>query len=340
MVCHPNEAGQAAEIGQKVWPGAIRYTAGGSTRQESAYAGILALPEDAEIVAMHDGARSFVSPELIRRCVQSCKEHGSGVAGHRPVDTVKVADQEGYFLETLNREELVLVETPQVFWKEPLKKAYEKAFLDGFTGTDDALLMERIGVRARLVESRGENFKLTHPEDFVKAERLLMNNFPVRVGQGFDVHRLVEGRKLLLAGVDIPFEKGLLGHSDADVLAHAVTDALLGAASAGDIGELFPDTDPIYLNADSMALLSAVMDKLRLEGWEIGNLDVTVFLEKPKISQYKKSIGENLANTLKIPKGCVNIKAKTAEGLGAVGGGEAAGAAAVCTFIKQNKMVY
>ncbi len=333
VVCHQDERRQAQEIGEEVWPGGICYATGGDTRQQSAYNGILALPPQTDIVAVHDGARCFVTPDLIRRCVQSCEKYGSGVAGHRSVDTVKMADAEGIFLTTLDREQIVLVETPQVFWAGPLRNAYEKARREGFTGTDDAGLLERMGVQVRLVESGIDNFKLTRPADFIKGEKMLMQGM-LRIGQGFDVHRFAAGRRFLLGGVEIPFEKGLQGHSDADVLAHAVTDALLGAAAAGDIGELFPDTDPAYLGADSMLLLRSVADKLHKKGWEIGNVDTTVFLEKPKISAYKKVIEQSLAEALGISPKNVNVKAKTAEGMGAVGTGRAAAAAAVCTLIK------
>lgn len=334
IVCQECEMQKARRIAGRLFPHAI-YAVGGVTRQESAYAGLRALPADADIVAIHDGARCFITPELIVRCVQSCEIYGSGVAGRRCTDTVKTIDAADYFVHTLNRDEIILVETPQVFRRAEIAEAYEAAFRDGFTGTDDAGLMERIGKSVRLVESREENFKLTIPHDFIRGERQLWESRQMRVGQGYDIHALVPGRRLILGGVEIPHEKGLLGHSDADALTHALIDALLGAAALGDIGEWFPDTDPAYQGADSMLLLEQVREALEDKFWEILNIDATIFAEKPKLSPYKEGIRQNIAEALNLSLEQVNIKAKTAEKFGAVGGGEAIAAAVSCALRKR-----
>lgn len=334
IVCQESEMQKARRIAGRLFPHAI-YAVGGVTRQESAYAGLRALPADADIVAIHDGARCFITPELIVRCVQSCEIYGSGVAGRRCTDTVKTIDAADYFVHTLNRDEIILVETPQVFRRAEIAEAYEAAFRDGFTGTDDAGLMERIGKPVRLVESREENFKLTIPHDFIRGERQLWESRQMRVGQGYDIHALVPGRRLILGGVEIPHEKGLSGHSDADALTHALIDALLGAAALGDIGEWFPDTDPAYQGADSMLLLEQVREALEDKFWEILNIDATIFAEKPKLSPYKEGIRQNIAEALNLSLEQVNIKAKTAEKFGAVGGGEAIAAAVSCALRKR-----
>ena len=334
IVCQECEMQKARRIAGRLFPHAI-YAVGGVTRQESAYAGLRALPADADIVAIHDGARCFITPELIVRCVQSCEIYGSGVAGRRCTDTVKTIDAADYFVHTLNRDEIILVETPQVFRRAEIAEAYEAAFRDGFTGTDDAGLMERIGKPVRLVESREENFKLTIPHDFIRGERQLWESRQMRVGQGYDIHALVPGRRLILGGVEIPHEKGLSGHSDADALTHALIDALLGAAALGDIGEWFPDTDPAYQGADSMLLLEQVREALEDKFWEILNIDATIFAEKPKLSAYKEGIRQNIAEALNLSLEQVNIKAKTAEKFGAVGGGEAIAAAVSCALRKR-----
>ena len=334
IVCQDCEMGIAKEIGSKIFPDAI-YTVGGKTRQESAYAGLMALPDDVQIVAIHDGARCFITPELIVRCIQSCELYGSGVAGRRCTDTVKTIDNRDCFVRTLNRDEIILVETPQVFIKEEIIEAYKKAFAEGYTGTDDAGLMERMGKKVRLVESKEENFKLTIPRDFIRGEQRLLESRLMHVGQGYDIHALVSGRKLILGGVEIPNEKGLQGHSDADVLIHALIDALLGAAALGDIGELFPDTNPIYKDIDSMLLLEQIRELLEEKFWAIMNIDATLFLEKPKMSPYKESIRKNIADALGLSMEQVNIKAKTAERFGVIGDEKAIAAAVTCALRKR-----
>jgi 2-C-methyl-D-erythritol 4-phosphate cytidylyltransferase/2-C-methyl-D-erythritol 2,4-cyclodiphosphate synthase len=309
-------------------------TPGGETRRESVWNGLQMLPEGARVVAIHDAARCFVSPELVRRTVESALEFGSGVASSPVTDTVKRVDPEGRAVETVPRGALRAVQTPQTFQVELIKSAHAAARSAGWEDvTDDAQLVERAFGPVHLVESPpGGNPKMTTPEDMNLALSLLASE--IRIGQGYDAHRLVEGRKLILCGVEIPYEKGLLGHSDADVAAHALMDALLGAAALGDIGMHFPDTDPAYKGADSMALLQRTADILKEHGWHPGNVDVTIVAQAPKIMPYRERMRENVARALKIPAERVSVKATTTERMGFEGRGEGMSATAVATITK------
>ena len=202
-----------------------------------------------------------------------------------------------------------------------MEKAFEQAFADGFYGTDDAGLTDRIGVRAAIVEGEYENIKITTPED-LKME--------YRIGTGYDVHRLEPDRKLVLGGVCIPFEKGLLGHSDADVLVHALMDAMLGAAGLGDIGKLFPDSDPAYSGISSILLLEKTGKAVSEAGYCLGNADITVICQRPRLAPYIEQMRENIAAALTVPKDRISIKATTTEKLGFTGRGEGIASEAVC----------
>ena len=215
----------------------------------------------------------------------------------------------------------MIVQTPQGFRFDLLMNAYEKAYADGYYGTDDASLVERIGVHPALVEGSYANIKLTTREDLPSV---------TRIGKGFDVHRLVEERKCIIGGVDIPNKKGLLGHSDADVLTHAIMDALLGAAALGDIGRIFPDSDEQFKDADSIKMLEQVGYMIREKGYGISNIDATVICERPKISPYVEEMIENIAKALKIDSDRINIKGTTTEKLGFTGRKEGIAAEAVC----------
>ena len=304
---------------------------GGDTRQQSVCCGLRALPEQAEIVLVQDGARPLCMQELIRDCVASVREFGSAVACAKVTDTIKTA-RDGVILDTIDRETLRAVQTPQCFYTKQLLAAYEKAEKDGLQVTDDASVMEHAGMQVHLVESKGSNIKLTTPDDRIVAEAILkerekMERLPA-TGFGYDVHRLVEGRKLILCGVEIPYEKGLDGHSDADVAVHALMDALLGAACMGDIGRLFPDNDPQFKGIDSMLLLADVVK--RLEGYKIVHVDVTIVCQKPKLKDFMPQMLARLEEAL--PGTRVNVKATTTEKLGFEGRGEGIAAQAVATI--------
>jgi 2-C-methyl-D-erythritol 4-phosphate cytidylyltransferase / 2-C-methyl-D-erythritol 2,4-cyclodiphosphate synthase len=307
---------------------------GGSSRRESVWNGLAMLPEGARIVAIHDAARCFVPPELVRRTVESASDFGSGVAASPVTDTIKRIDETGCAVATVSRSALRAVQTPQTFQVDLIRRAHESARQKGLEDfTDDAALVECAFGPVHLVESRaGSNPKLTTPEDVRAAQAMLASE--LRVGQGYDAHRLVEGRALVLCGVEIPYEKGLLGHSDADVAAHALMDALLGAAALQDIGHHFPDSDPAYRGADSMALTARVAAILKEHGWYSHNVDVTIVAQAPKLMPYREQMRENVAHALGIPVERVSVKATTTEHMGYEGRGEGMSATAVATITK------
>ena len=284
-------------------------TPGGEDRQASALAGLSALPEDTHAVLIHDGARPFVSPALIRRVMDSVAARGSGVAAVPARDTIKRADEQGRVLETPDRATLWQVQTPQGFRLADLRAAHIKA---PGRYTDDAALMEAAGYPVQLVMGEYTNLKLTSQEDLRMADQLLTP----RVGTGFDAHRLVENRALWLGGVHIPYEKGLLGHSDADAALHALMDALLGAAALGDIGRLFPDTDGQYKDISSLLLLEKTGSALEEHGFSVGNVDVTIIAQAPKLAPYLPAMRSAIAGALKTAVENVSVKATTTERMG------------------------
>ncbi|WP_066649197.1 bifunctional 2-C-methyl-D-erythritol 4-phosphate cytidylyltransferase/2-C-methyl-D-erythritol 2,4-cyclodiphosphate synthase [Christensenella timonensis] len=311
---------------------------GGAERQYSVRNALEFVPGDADIVVVHDAARCFVTERIIRDCVSSAIRHGSGVAAVKATDTIKRA-KKGVVTETLPREELVCVQTPQAFRADLLKQAYQKAEQDGFLGTDDASLVERLGKKVHVVTGSPDNIKLTTRKDVDHGRQIVRNqeSSDLRIGNGFDMHQFAQGRKLVLGGVTIPSDIGLDGHSDADVLVHAIMDALLGAARLGDIGGLFPDTDPQYKDIYSIDLLRGIGDLLRKYGYKIINIDSTIIMQKPKVSAYREQMMDNIAAALDMTREYVNVKATTTEYLGAVGRGEGAAAQAVCILQKQRR---
>ena len=290
---------------------------GGKERQDSVYNALIAVKEQGGVdyVLIHDAARPFVTGKIIETTVKAAESRDAAIVCVRPKDTIRTVD------ETLDRRSLMIVQTPQGFRFDLLMNAYEKAYADGYYGTDDASLVERIGVHPALVEGSYANIKLTTREDLPSV---------TRIGKGFDVHRLVEERKCIIGGVDIPNKKGLLGHSDADVLTHAIMDALLGAAALGDIGRIFPDSDEQFKDADSIKMLEQVGYMIMEKGYGISNIDATVICERPKISPYVEEMIENIAKALKIDSDRINIKGTTTEKLGFTGRKEGIAAEAVC----------
>ena len=306
---------------------------GGLTRQESVKNGLDALPKEARIALVHDGARPLISRELIARCIRQTEDCGSAVVCTPVTDTVKV-EKDGCVVRTLDRSQLRAVQTPQCFFAGELKAAYEAAARDGVSVTDDASVMEHAGHSVHLLESSEVNFKLTTPEDLRRAEdiigeRRFMQRLP-RTGFGYDVHKLASGRRLILCGKEIPWEKGLDGHSDADVAVHALMDALLGAACLGDIGRLYPDNDPAFEGADSMKLLADVLRRVKDAGYAVVHADVTIVAQKPKLMPYMDEMRRNLENAMAGAQ--VNVKATTTERLGFEGRGEGISAQAVATI--------
>lgn len=306
---------------------------GGKTRQASVAAGVEAAGE-CGFVAIHDGARPLITPEEIRQVVADAKIWGASTLAAPVTDTIKTAGEQELVEETLDRSILRAVQTPQVFRKDEYVRAMEAAKAAGKDFTDDCQLMEFSGKPVHLCPGKRSNLKLTTPEDFLFARGILMEREErkngMRIGHGYDVHRLTEGRKLILGGVEILWNKGLLGHSDADVLAHAIADALLGAAALGDIGKLFPDNDPAYKGADSLKLLAEVCRRVREAGYEVENIDATILAQAPKLRPYIDRMRENLAAACGISPGQVSVKATTEEGLGFTGAGEGMAAHSVC----------
>jgi len=294
----------------------VNLCVGGNTRGESVYNGLKSFTNDFDFVLIHDGARPFVSEELILRVIDALKNGAYCVVpGVMPKNTIRTKEK------TLKRDELYEVQTPQGFSFEIIKQAYEKAIKENFEGTDDASISEYFGFNTQIVEGSYENIKITTKEDMPMS---------FRIGTGYDVHRLVENRKLMLGCIEIPYNLGLLGHSDADVLAHAIADALLGAAALGDIGKLFPDNKKETEGMSGFEILQKTSNFLKQNNFTILNVDATLIAEKPKISPYTNSMRELCAKALGINVSEMSIKATTEEGLGFTGNGSAMAAQAVC----------
>ncbi|MDF1614200.1 2-C-methyl-D-erythritol 2,4-cyclodiphosphate synthase [Desulfurivibrio dismutans] len=404
----------------------VLVVAGGASRQDSVACGLralAALPEHYELVAVHDGARPLVSPELIRHCLAAARQQGAAIAAVAVRDTLKKAaaakkftsadvspapttddtagpatadttttpltppnstttgapalDSPSLIDTTVDRDGLWQAQTPQVARFNLLQQALHAAVADGFTGTDEASLLERIGCPVALVAGSATNLKITTPEDLPLAQALLAAyeqtatdgqahlatapaNHPqatggdrhsrlsststtqtssaqdasagtpdLRIGHGYDVHRLVTGRDLILGGVKIDHPLGLLGHSDADVLTHALCDAILGAIGAGDIGRHFPDHDPQFKGISSLKLLARVMEQVRARGGRLSNADLTIIAQKPKLAAYLPAMQTNLAAACGVSQSQINLKATTTEGLGFAGREEGMAAHAV-----------
>ena len=332
-----------------------RVVVGGPERPQSVYNGLLALQDDPpDIVCIHDAARPLVAEHIIRGSVRLADHYGACVTAVPAVDTIKdvepCTEVEArpnlpqllrdlpcrVVNETLDRSRLYCAQTPQTFRYDLILQAYEDLQAQGWPHvTDDASLIERRGGKVHINSGDEANFKITTREDLERARDILRRREALpqpsfSVGHGYDVHRLVPERRLILGGVEIPHETGLLGHSDADVLLHAICDALLGAAGLGDIGRWFPDNDPQFKDADSAELLAKVALEVRFEGWQIGNIDATVVAQAPKLAPHI----EAMCASIREATGCahVNVKATTEEGLGFTGGGEAIAAHAVVSL--------
>jgi 2-C-methyl-D-erythritol 4-phosphate cytidylyltransferase/2-C-methyl-D-erythritol 2,4-cyclodiphosphate synthase len=312
----------------------LQIVAGGPRRQDSVARAFARVPADAEVVVIHDAARPLVSDAVIARTIDAAAQGGAAIAAVRAHDTVKRAGADGVVVATLPREEIFLAQTPQAFRVEVLRQAL--AIADD--ATDEAALAERAGHHVRVVDGDPRNLKVTTPDDLVTAERLIGSAgavAPFRIGNGYDLHRLVTGRPLILGGVTIPFEKGLQGHSDADAVCHAVTDAILGAAGAGDIGRHFPDTDPAWKDANSIELLRRAAATVRDAGYGIVNVDVTVIAQRPKLSSHVESMRRHLADAVGIGPTEISVKAKTNEGVDSMGAGESIAVHAVALVAKR-----
>ncbi len=312
-------------------PVPIGVVTGGAARSDSVRA---ALRSDAflwqadDLVLIHDAARCLTPPALIRACFDAALAYGSGVAALPLADTVLEDTPSGVI--ALPREQLLRTQTPQAFSYAKISAAYGK---DASAATDDATLYAALYGAPHFVTGSEQARKLTTAEDWVWASASLAGESR-RCGTGFDTHRLVEGRRLLLGGVEIPFEKGLLGHSDADVLLHALMDALLGACNLGDIGWQFPDSDPRYLDADSRELTKRCVCLAREAGFAPVYADATVLAERPRLAPYRDAIKRSIADALGLAPTAVSVKATTTEGMNDEGRGLCISAQAIVTVCR------
>jgi 2-C-methyl-D-erythritol 4-phosphate cytidylyltransferase/2-C-methyl-D-erythritol 2,4-cyclodiphosphate synthase len=309
----------------------VVFAEGGATRALSVLAGLKALPE-VEWVLVHDAARPFASPELFARVLTAAQRVGAAIPALACSDTIK-RTAGALVVETLDRSALCLVQTPQAFRRAALLEAYERLGEAASQRTDDAAVYEVLGKPVARVEGDAQNRKLTRPEDLTAPGATVGR---MRIGFGYDTHAFGPDRRLVLGGVEFPGD-GLLGESDADIVAHAVTDAVLGAAALGDLGRHFPRGDERFRGANSLELL-AVAVRLALEaGYRINNVDLTVAGSRPKIAPQARKMAENLARVLEITPGDVNVKATTGDGLGFFGRGEGIAVHAVVLLQGQSR---
>jgi 2-C-methyl-D-erythritol 4-phosphate cytidylyltransferase / 2-C-methyl-D-erythritol 2,4-cyclodiphosphate synthase len=312
----------------------VTVVSGGDRRRDSVANAFARVSDGAEVVVVHDAARPLVTDDLIRRTVTAASETGAAIAAIRAHDTVKQTDSTGAITATLARERIYLAQTPQAFRVAVLRDALR---MSG-DATDEAMLAEEAGHVVRVVDGDPRNLKITAPGDLTMAEHFAgFSSGPpaLRIGNGYDLHRLVPGRPLILGGVTIPFEKGLEAHSDGDAICHAVTDAVLGAAGAGDIGRHFPDTDSAWKDADSIAMLRHASDLVRAVGYAVANVDVVVIAQKPKLAPHADAIRANLAGALGCDPSQVSVKGKTNEGVDSMGAGESIAVHAVALLARR-----
>lgn len=325
------------------WPCPVRAVSGGGRRQDSVANAFAALDAASGVVLVHDAARPFASAALVQRMIDAVAAGGAAVPALAVTDTVKLAGRDGdlrYVASTLPRQDVYLAQTPQAFARDVLAAAVAAA-ADRDIATDEAGLVERLGGRVTLVDGEPANVKITTPDDLrqARARGAQAGPAPVRIGTGYDLHRLVEGRPLVLGGVHVPSDRGLDGHSDADIICHAVTDAVLGAAALGDIGRLFPDTDAAWKGADSVALLRMAMTRVHDAGFLVGNIDVTVIAERPKLLPYVAAIRASLAAALGVAPSSVSVKGKTNEQVDSMGRGESMACHAVALLVATESRV-
>lgn len=325
----------------------VLFVAGGATRQESVLRALEAVAQkigDANpLVCIHDGARPFVSAQIIRDAVAAAQTYGASAPALQPVDTQKETDENGFITRHLVRARLAAVQTPQVFRLQPLLAAHRTAASQHCDCTDDTEIWDRFAAdgknwhTTKIVSGASENKKITYPSDIpapLMQAAAQEHTMTIRTGLGYDKHVLVAGRKLLLGGTEIPFDKGEAGHSDGDVLLHAITDALLGAAAMGDIGSYFPPSDAQWKDADSKQLLKTVWNDITAAGWSLGNMDCVIALEQPKFLPHRQAVRESIAAVLGVQTEQIFVKAKTGEKTGDVGTGKVVEAFVTCLLTR------
>jgi 2-C-methyl-D-erythritol 2,4-cyclodiphosphate synthase/2-C-methyl-D-erythritol 4-phosphate cytidylyltransferase len=302
---------------------------GSKTRQGSVFSGVLSCSNNITHFVIHDSARPLISKKVVVKILNASKKHNAVAVCNALNDTIKKVNNEGYVEKTINRKDIFKIQTPQAFEKSLYLKGMNTAIKNKKDYTDDCQLIENINEKVFLLKENEINFKITKPEDLEFAQKIL-NKKKTKVGYGYDLHPLIEGKKLIIGGVCIPHNKGLSGHSDADVLTHAIIDALLGAFGAGDIGNMFPDTEKKYKNINSIKLLKKVYEKVKKSNYELVNIDCCIVAQKPKLSPYVEEMKENISNACGFCKDLINIKASTDEGLGISGEEKAIYAHVVC----------
>jgi 2-C-methyl-D-erythritol 4-phosphate cytidylyltransferase / 2-C-methyl-D-erythritol 2,4-cyclodiphosphate synthase len=328
-----------ALISSGEWPKVRTVVAGGAERQHSMANGVHAVAQDVEVVLVHDAARPLVTPAIVDACAREAREHRAAIVAAPVSDTVKRVSK-GLITETVDRSHLWGAQTPQGFHRDLLVDLCDRALHDGTRFTDEASLAEAFDVPVRIVPGDRLNIKITHPEDVEIVDALLrarrgesaMHQVWPRTGIGYDVHRFAEGRRMVLGGVQIPFGKGLEGHSDADVLLHAIADALLGAAALGDIGVHFPPSDERWRGMDSADIVRHSVALLHEHGWQPVNIDATVIAEAPKVNPHVPAMRAGISAMTGLPEDAISIKATTNEGMGFVGREEGIAALASATI--------
>lgn len=326
VVVTPSE--NRAEL-QKRFPGIV-FADPGKTRLLSVKNGFLKTSAASQLVAVHDGARPLVEPAHISACLQAARQYGAAVLAVPVKDTVKVCEG-GFVQNTLDRAVLWAAQTPQCYRRPVLAEALEK-FGQEEGATDESQLVEKLGIKVRVVPSSYKNNKITTPEDLIFAEALLENSVIYRTGFGFDLHRLEPGRKLFIGGAEIPHTKGFLGHSDGDLVLHSLCDAVLGALCAGEIGILFPPTDESIKGISSVKIVKKVLEIVRSHHAQIEHIDATIITQEPKIKPHYETVRKSLAEVFEMPLENVSFKSKSHEHVGEIGRGEAAMCHAVATL--------
>jgi 2-C-methyl-D-erythritol 4-phosphate cytidylyltransferase/2-C-methyl-D-erythritol 2,4-cyclodiphosphate synthase len=330
-VIHSDDAAAFAEAAESL--AVLPPVFGGQTRQASVRAGLEALDPQTDIVLVHDAARPFASAALISRAIEAAAQSGAAVPALPVADTVKSVSKAGRVLETLDRSGLRIIQTPQAFAYADLLDAHRRAAVAGlFDFSDDAALAEWAGIAVTTFEGEQRNMKLTTADDFQRLESEWVAALAdIRTGSGFDVHAFGEGDHVTLGGVAIPHTHGLMGHSDADVALHALTDAVLGALADGDIGDHFPPSDQRWRGTASDQFLAFAAERVKARGGLIAHLDLTIVCEAPRIGPHRDAMRERIGMIASIAASRVAVKATTSETLGFTGRGEGIVAMATAT---------
>ena len=349
--------GQTKEIlERRPWRVPVQCVVGGKTRQDSVRKGVGRLRGDIELILVHDAVRPLCDRDTMVRVVRAAWKLGGAVPGLPATETIQRVSASGRIRKTPPRSELFAIQTPQCFRAELLAAALARARAEGFVGTDESSVVRWFGSPVTVVSGSVDNIKITHPWDLVVAEQILSGERAVnqgsakrrrttayekelsmRVGHGVDYHRLADGRRMILGGVEIAFKKGLLGHSDADVLTHSIADAVLGALGWGDIGQHFPDRDSTNRDRRSLEFLVELRKRMATQGWAVSNVDATLLAQRPRIGRYRKRMCHNIAEALGVAVDRVNIKATTTEGMNAEGREEGISAQAVALLERTRK---